>query len=230
MEASPPNPRSGLIAIAALMGLAACSPSSPAPPADAGPDAGPHGCTYGFLGEATKAPVIEVFGLGPGMTSVPLMNGSMVTLAFPPQGGRVIFAGVRATHVDACAAQLEGVVRDESTKHVMVDSRTINLLPSGDGWGASDPTDISSFANVPVCPNEWSSTNLYGTEYELEVTLTDRGGRSAVQTLKVVPACAEPAHAADCLCICKGGYVLGESCADGGAPDGAPSDAGDGGS
>jgi hypothetical protein len=171
-----------------------------------------------------KPPVIEVLGLGPNMTSVPIQGGSMVTLAFPPQGGRVIFAGVRATNLDPCGVQLTGVVRDETTKQVRLDSRTMNLLPSGDGWGASDPTDISTFANVPVCPNEWSKTNLYGTEYELEIDVTDSKGRTASQIVKVIPACSEPAHAADCLCICMGGYMLGESCADAGAAagDGGP--------
>ena len=42
------------------------------------------------------------------------------------------------------------------------------------------------------------------------------------QTLKVIPACAEPAHEAECLCICQGGYVLGQSC----AADAGPGDAG----
>jgi hypothetical protein len=88
-----------------------------------------------------------------------------------------------------------------------------------------------------VCPNEWSKTNLYGTEYQLEIDLKDKKNNTASKTLKVVPACSEPAHAMECLCICMGGYVLGQSCADAGAGDGGsgdggdagPSDAGDGG-
>jgi hypothetical protein len=172
------------------------------------------GCTYPLLGDPSQAAVVQVLGLAPdGTTAVPLQDGDPVTLAFPPQGGRVIFAGVRATNVDPCAVQLEGVVRDEKTMQVRLDSRTINLKPTGDGWGQSDPTDISTFANIPVCPNEWSMTNLYGTEYALQVSITERSGRAEGQTLKVVPACAEPAHAAECLCICQGGYVLGQSCA-----------------
>jgi hypothetical protein len=209
------------------LALAACSPH-PGPPQDAGPEGGHH-CTYGFVGDPSQQAAIQIVALGPGMTNVPVKDGDMVTLAFPPQGGRVIFAGLRATNLEACAAQIEGSVRDLTTNQVRLDSRTVNLIPGGDGWAASDPTDISTFANVPVCPNEWSPTNLYGTTYALELTVTDQRGRMAAQTLHVVPACAEPAHAADCLCICKGGYVLGESCADAGAGDGGQSDGGDGG-
>jgi hypothetical protein len=203
------------------LALGACSPSP------AAPDAGPTGCTYGPLGDPTQPAQVQVIALGPDMTAVPIEDGDPVALAFPPQGGRVIFAGVRATNVDPCAVQLEGVVRDETTHQVRLDSRTINLKPSGDGWGESDPTDISTFANIPVCPNEWSKTNLYGTEYELAITLTERSGRMETQSLKVIPACSDPATAAVCLCICQGGYVLGQSCAADGGVDGG--DAGDGG-
>jgi hypothetical protein len=214
--------RASLLALVAL--AAACKPSP------AAPDGGPHECTDGFVGDATLAPVVQTIALDPSMAAVPVADGGMVTLAFPPQGGRVIFAGVRAQNLDRCGVQLEGVLRDEGTHEVRLDARTVNLVPTGDGWVGSNPTDISTFANVPVCPNEWSTTNLYGTEYQLELTVTDRSNRTATQALVVTPECSEPAHAAECLCICKGGYVLGESCADAGAGDGGDvSDGGDGG-
>jgi hypothetical protein len=202
------------------LAAAACTPTPAAP--DAGP---PDPCAVGFLGDAMVPPVVQVIGLDPNMMPFPVADGDMVTLAFPPQGGRVIFAGVRATNLDGCGVQLEGVIRDETTQQVRLDSRTVNLLPTGNGWGESNPTDVSTFANVPVCPNEWSATNLYGTSYQLELAVTDRTGRAATQTLKVTPECSEPAHAAVCLCICRGGYVLGEACADAGAGD--PGDGGD---
>ena len=211
--------RGALLVLAALAG-AGCMP--PTPPA---PDGGPHECSE-VVGDATLAPVVQLIGLDPNMMAFTLADGGMDTLAFPPQGGRVIFAGVRATNLDRCGVQLGGVVRDTTTQRVSVDSRTVNLLATGDGWAASNPADISTFNNVGVCPNEWSATNLYGTPYQLEVTLTDRSGRTATQTLEVTPECSEPAHAAECLCICKGGYVLGEACA---GADGGAGDAGDGG-
>jgi hypothetical protein len=208
-----------LATVAALASLPACQPSPAAP--DGGSGGHPTGCTLAFLGDESKAPEVQPLALGPDMTAVPLHAEDMVLLAFPPQGGRVIFAGVRATNLDPCGVELGGALRDETTQQVRLDTRTVNLRPGGDGWGASDPTDISTFANVPVCPNEWSKTNLYGTEYQLELTVTDRAGRTVTLKLPVTPECSEPVSAAVCRCICMGGYVLGESCApDGGTGDG----------
>ena len=228
--------RRALFLLGLAPALAACSPSpGPAAP-DAGPDAGPHGCPYGFLGDASMQPALEVIALDTSgdlspLTSSPVKDGGTIALLLPPQGGRVIFAGVRATNLDACGVQLDGALRDETTKQVRLDQRTINLVPSGDGWGQSNTDDPSTFANVPVCPNEWSKTNLYGTEYQLEMSVTDKNGRTASLALEVTPTCAEPQNLAQCLCICQGGYVLGQSCApDGGADGGADGgDAGDGG-
>lgn len=212
---------SAAAASAILLGVAAsgCGPE-PSPPveADAGTDA-KTGCTRPFIGDAAKDLELEIIALGADYTSTPVAEGDSVALIFPPQGGRVIFAGVRARNVDPCNAQLTGAVRDLETKQIRVDSRTINLEATDDGWGRSADSDIASFANVPMCPNSWSKPNIYGTTYELEVTLTDRAKRKMTKTVNVIPACAEPENAAECACICKGGYILGEMCVagDGGA-------------
>ena len=217
---------------AALAALAAagCGPDGPVP-VDAAIDApadGPHGCQLAFLGDRSKAPEISVTVLGAAPPAVAVADGDTVPLIFPPQGGRVIFAGVRVHNMDPCGAQLGGALRDTQSQQVRLDARTINLLPASDGWGESDATDYSSFSNIPVCPNQWSKTDIYGTSYQLEITVTDRGGRVAGKKLQVTPACAEPDRLNECLCICKAGYVLGMSCssADAGADGG---DAGDGG-
>ena len=195
-------------------GAPGCGPETN-PPVDAGTDAR-TGCMRPFIGDETKEIEIEIIALRPDYSSVPVAEGDSVALLFPPQGGRVIFAGVRARNVDPCSAQLTGAVRDLDTKQVRVDSRTINLEATDDGWGRSVDSDIASFANVPMCPNSWSKPNIYGTKYELELTLTDRAKRKGTKKVGVIPACAEPENAAECACICKGGYVLGEMC-DGGA-------------
>jgi hypothetical protein len=213
------GPVTGLIALA----LAGCPPPSH-DPSDGGPD-GPHGCTLSFLGDEGQDPQIELIALGAGQQVVPVNEGGPIAILIPPQGGRVIFVGVRATNVDPCAIKLAGALRDETSKQVTVDTRTVNLTPAAGGWGESDGADISSFSNVAVCPNEWATRDIYGVEYELVMTVTDRGGRTATRTVHVVPDCAEPENLAVCQCICKGGYVLGESCADAGAGD-AGSDGG----
>jgi len=99
--------------------------------------------------------------LGTNGVSTPVQSGGTVPLVTPPQGGRVIFLGVRATNVDPCAVKITGAIRDPATKQVRVDARTVNLSPSGDGYGVSVDSSISSFANVPVCPNEWASTDAF---------------------------------------------------------------------
>ena len=105
----------------------------------------------------------------------------------PLQGGEVLFVGARVTNVDACGLQLTGALRDEETQQVRFDTRTINLIPTGDGWGVTGTLGanvaglISNFSNVPVCPNEWSTTDVDGHEYGLEVTITDSGRADAPQ-------------------------------------------------
>lgn len=199
-------------------GASGCGPE-PISPADAGTDAGADartGCQLPFIGDPTKELEIEIIALRADYTSAPVAEGDSVALLFPPQGGRVIFAGVRARNVDPCNAQLTGALRDLDTKQIRADARTVTLEATDDGWGRSADSDIASFSNVPMCPNSWSKPNIYGTKYELELTLTDRTKREVTKKVNVIPACAEPENAAECACICKGGYVLGEMC-DGGA-------------
>jgi hypothetical protein len=196
------------------MAVMACSPS--------GISDGGEPCATGFLGSDAAAPDFDFQVLQADGTVVALANAGTVPLMAPPQGGRVLFIGVRATNVDGCALQLTSALRDLASQKITLDSRTINLVSTGDGWGVSGvvgmgvAADISNFSNVPVCPNEWSTTNIYGTVYGLEVAITDRQGRQLTKKIQVTPECAEPATLATCLCICKGGYVLGESCADAG--------------
>lgn len=208
-------------------GAAGCGPD-PTPPADAGADV--HvGCMLPFIGDSTKATEIELIALKTDYTSVPVVEGDSVALIFPPQGGRVIFAGVRARNIDPCGIQLSGLLRDRDTAQIRVDSRTINLAATTDGWGASSEGDIASFANVPMCPNQWSATNIYGTSYELEVSITDRAKHKTTKKVTVIPACAEPENAVECACICRGGYVLGEMCDSGTSTSSASSSSGAGG-
>src|SRR5262249_28407664 len=157
---------------------------------------------------------IAITARGPDGVARPISDGDTVAMILPPQGGRVIFAGVRVTNVDPCAVTLSGALRDLSTMQIRLDARSINLtpIPGMAGFGESDDEDISTFSNIPVCPNQWSKTDVYGTTYELSVSVTDRDKRTATTTAKVIPSCAEPDNQTECLCICKGGYMLGQQC------------------
>ncbi|MGO9836397.1 MAG: hypothetical protein ACLP1X_19525 [Polyangiaceae bacterium] len=193
------------------------SACSPAPPA------GAAGCAAGFLGSDASPPEFQIIALQAGDIISTVDDGGTVEMLLPPQGGRVIFVGVRATNIDGCGLQLTAALRDESNGEVRPDSRTIDLLVEDGGWGASGTgavsTAISNFSNIPVCPNEWSATNIYGNRYGLEVTVQDREGRELTHKIVVTPECGQPANLAECLCICKAGYVLGQSCDDAGSDD-----------
>jgi hypothetical protein len=211
--------------IAASLLLLGCAPT-PSPPA---PDAAPV-CGAAVLGDRSKDIDFEFRVVGADAIDKPLKDGDDVPLVFPPQGGRVVFVGVRATNIDPCAVQLSGAIRDVSTKQVRVDARTINLNPDGTGWGTSGTPSqsliaaVSNYSNVPLCPNQWSATNVFDTPYELEVTLTEHHdantpARKLTKTIKVTPRCSEPGQLeVECRCICHGGYQLGEVC-DAGALD-----------
>jgi hypothetical protein len=212
---------------ARALALAAAAPSiACSSPAD------PHGghdaetCPAGFLGDSGADPQVEVQVLRADNTIATIQDGDSVPMLLPPQGGRVIFAGVRATNVDGCALELRGALRDLATSAAMFDMRTINLIPTGDGWGASATAAtsiseaIASFSNIPTCPNNWSSTDVYGHIYGLEVTIIDRAKRQSTKTVRVTPQCGQPENIPECMCICSAGYVTGQACGDGGSGGG----------
>jgi hypothetical protein len=192
---------------------------SPADHTDAGvPALDAAICGVGFLGDPAQPIAMSVISLGASGVSSEVHDGSSIDLLFPPQGGRVVFVGVRATNIDPCGVTLSGALRDPTNNQVRVDIRPVDLVPDDAGFGSSDDGVISTFSNIPVCPNQWSATDTFGHPYQLEIALTDRAGRAADAKIHVVPQCAEPDKLTECLCLCKTGYVLGENCtiADGG--------------
>jgi hypothetical protein len=205
----------GPIAVALGALPSGCGPT-PEPPQ---PDAGPA-CKLAYIGDKTKDIQLELLALDPALKSMPLKDGDALPMIVPPQGGYVVFVGVRANNLDPCGVKLSGVMRDPTTQQVMVDSRTVNLDRAADGWGLTSDGDIASFANVSVCPNQWASMDLYGHTFEVQVTVVDKDKRTATIKAPVKPTCAEPEFVADCMCTCKQGYVLGEMC-DGGASTGS---------
>ncbi|MDB4942127.1 MAG: hypothetical protein JWP97_1661 [Labilithrix sp.] len=214
-----------LAVLAAPLALLGCPSDPEAGPADAAPDApfdGASVCPTGFLGDPAKDPEIELRALTAEGKDVPLTDGADLAIIFPPQGGRVVFVGVRANNVDGCGIQITGAVRDRTTQQVRLDGRTLNLEREPDGWGTSghgtavsfeDSALIGNYSNVPVCPNQWAASDVFDHVFELEVLVKDRLGRKITKTITVTPRCAEPgAKETACRCLCKNGYILGESC------------------
>jgi hypothetical protein len=212
-----------IVAIGAVA-LTACPEDTP-PPVEA--------CTLAFIGDKSKPVQLEITARDVAGKAVPVKEGDDVPMIYPPQGGRVVFVGARVTNIDPCAMKLSGAIRDPTTAQVRIDNRTVNLVPGSDGFGTTLDVDISTFSNVPVCPNQWASDDVFDKPYELQVTVLDRGGRTATQKVKVVPRCAEPERAAECRCICRKDYMLGQACdagvdagSDGGDDSAADADAG----
>jgi hypothetical protein len=209
-----------LLSFVTTIHLLGCS-TPPNPPEDDGGVIG--GCKLPYLGDPNAEMVVDVVALGPNGKLQPIEDGSDITLMFPPQGGRVVFAGVRATNVNPCGVRLAGALRNPVTKSVQVDTRIINLQIAPDGYGQSDIGDIFSFANIFACPNNWSDQDLMDVPYELTVSLTDKDDRKVTKILQVTPRCDEPGQISNCRCICNADYILGMSCSS--MPDAGTSDA-----
>jgi hypothetical protein len=131
-------------------------------------------------------------------------SGGAIPLIEPPQGGQVVFVGVRARNLDGCGVVITATLRDPCTNDVIgLEARPVDLTASPSGWGEpSAPADIGSFANVPVCPSSAATRGLDGQRYLLEVDVRDRDKRTAHATLEVIPTCAETSL---CPKECRGG-------------------------
>ena len=200
---------------AAVMDAAVDGPIDPTDggPSDAADEEGGHACALPFLGDPSLPVALHLLARGVNGTSTPIVDGDAIPLVTPPQGGKVAFIGVRATNLSPCAVQMIGTLRDPVSQQIRVDGRGINLTAASDGWGTSADSNISTFANVPVCPNQWAMQDAFGHVFELTVKVTDPDGRSAQVTVHVVPACAEGGAAGkECMCSCSQGYVLGQVC------------------
>ena len=209
------------IAAALLIGCPDDKASPVSPDADAGFDA-TSVCATGYLGDPALDPQVELRVLKADGSDVPLNDGDDLAILFPPQGGRVAFVGVRATNVEGCAMQIVGALRDPSTNQVRLDGRTVNLKRQQDGWGVTgqgtganiaDSAEIGDYSNVPLCPNQWASKDIFDQPFSLEFVITDRQKKTVTKKITVTPRCAEPGERETaCKCLCRNGYVLGETC------------------
>lgn len=175
------------------------------------PDGG-AACSLPFVGDPCLPMEIELLYYGVDQLNHAVEPGGEIPLICPPQGGRVMFIGVRVKNVDPCGVSITGALRDTDSNAVRVEQRIVNLSLTQDGWAETDISNIANFANVPVCPNQWTDKTIYSEDFGLEAVVQDRCGRKGSAKETVRPACSEAGHAGECHCMCKGGYVLGEPC------------------
>jgi hypothetical protein len=218
-----------MLTTCAVLALGGCPSSDPATPDAAIPETS---CSTGYLGDPSQPMTLELRALKADGTDVPLNAGDDLAVIFPPQGGRVAFVGVRAKNLDGCAVQITGALRDPATKQIRLDGRTVNLRRDTDGFGTTGQgttTDLESsqaigdYSNIPLCPNQWASQDVFDHVFELEVKVEDHGRKTGDVKIAVTPRCAEPGpKETACRCLCKSGYVLGETCGEDAGTDGAP--------
>jgi hypothetical protein len=156
-------------------------------------------------------------GIAMGGQFVELHDGDPLPLVTPPQGGHVSFVAVRARNVDPCRARITARLRSPRSGQILAEeSRDISLTEQPDGWAVPNLADISSVANVPMCP-DYHDEPVVDAAYTLEVRLEDsRGPATAGMSQRtVVPSCLESDAYLNalCRCECKARYTLG-ACAD----------------
>lgn len=172
------------------------------------------GCA-GFVGDRARLAEIEAIVAAPEAVSdgdattvfTPLVPvaGTRIPLIASPTGAVFIFGGARVRNVDTCAIAVTASLRDMAG-HLVSGKRPMDLVATGDGWASTEhPKDFSGYVAIPACPNTWSDVDIQEKPYVLELEVTDSGGRAAKTVVSVVPFCAEPDHAEQCLGTCKKG-------------------------
>lgn len=171
----------------------------------AGADAGPRPCPIGDLSAPAE---LEIVHLDASNTVIQTQPMAQVPLLPPPQGGWIVLLGARARNIDGCQLTLTTALVDGCDQQIIqVDKRPTRLEPGADGWGTST---VTTFGNLPVCPELTAKRDLHDVPYNVTVVVEDTGGHKATATLAVVPTC--PAGDAVCMCQCDRDYVIGSSC------------------
>jgi hypothetical protein len=197
----------GLTAGAVMLALSACGSS----PAAEMPPAPPTACVAGDAAAALELQIVYRTGAGFRLATA---EAAPIPLAQAPQGGQILFVGVRVRNVDGCAATLGAALLDVETKSVVsLERRPIFLEMGEDGWLAPyQPSQASNYSNLPACPRANIDRSIDGERYELRVDLTDGAGRTAETSMIIIPSCNEGDSYDQCHCQCAKGYVLGMTC------------------
>lgn len=187
-------------------GVASCEPETPSEPS----------CFFGERGAPLEAELVYRSRTG---ESVLLEDGGAVPLTVPPQGGHVMFIGVRARNLDMCRATLSAAFHDGCTasegnhgRIVGREGRHVTFEARSDGYAwPKDPQFIDNFANIPACPNFASTRDVDDERYLVRVRLTDEvDERFVLVEAHIVPECEAGDDA--CRCTCDRAYVLGSAC------------------
>jgi hypothetical protein len=180
-------------------------------------------CDDSFIGDPTLPPeAVLVITDGLSSTLTDVLDGDLVPLVRPPQGGQVTYAGARVRNINRCSVQLRGRFRDPATNvELGFDGRNTDLVVGADGWGRPDGSQLANLANVPLCPDNDPVRDNAGVPAILEMAVADQHGHSVTVSQMVTPTCtvSDPAMRALCNCECSHLPASGRVCGlDGGTP------------
>jgi len=160
------------------------------------------------IGDMSAAPEVEIMHLDAQNAMIKTEAMAQVPLLAPPQGGWIVLLGAKARNIDGCRLTLKTVLVDACNNQLLqIDQRPTKLEVGGDGWGVSS---VTTFGNLPVCPQLTAERDLHNVPYKVQVILEDGDGKKGQAEMTVVPVC--PANTPLCTCQCGRDYVIGTDC------------------
>ena len=167
-----------------------------------------------FVGDPNADPIIEAVFRDVNGEMKPIVAGGNIPLILPPQGGKVMFVGVRAKNVDGCPVDISTSIRDTCSNAIIaLERRPVTLNETSDGWlEPLQPNELTNYSNLPACPRANLERDIHGQPYVLTIRITDKDGRMAEQQIEVVPFCSEPEFMDRCMCECRNDFTLGDDC------------------
>lgn len=195
-----PAPMRTVIALAtSIAALAACGDDGVTPAS----------CPVGDRGQPIELQIV----VSDGTNLSDFVDGGVVPLRRPLQGGQAILIGVRARNVDGCKVNLTTALRDPADgRSLGLDVRPVHLVPGADGWAHPAEPVFQSIGSTPACPNLVGQRDIFGNAWQVELRLDEDGGRSATVLTTVRPFCDELSPKDECECECAAGYMLGQAC------------------
>lgn len=133
---------------------------------------------------------------------VEIADGDHLDLRRPDQGGRVVYAGVRARNIaDGCNVYVNGALRDPvSNRVIALESRPTYMAVDATGWAVPVMPFTQTLANVPACPQAAVEIDVDGHTWQLEIRLTE-GARSTTVIRSVALDCVSDSFGG-CECDC----------------------------
>jgi hypothetical protein len=160
------------------------------------------------IGDVSSPAELQILHLDANFSVIETQPMAEVPLLPAPQGGWLVLLGVRAKNIDGCHATLKTALVSTCDNQILqVDSRPTHLDMGADGWGVSS---LTTFGNLPVCPDHTATRDLYNVPHNVIVSIEDTDGQKATASLTVVPTCASDAPL--CLCECDRDYVDDNHC------------------